>query len=237
MPTNSNRLLDALLPESRAAILAVAKQVPLSIRTSLQAQEESPRFVYFLTSGVASVVVRHVEGSSAETALIGREGVTSALAFLGSAAPTAECFMQVSGAGLRVPLANLQQLFDSSVDIRTRILQCVQQEAMTTTQIAACNVAHEAEARLARWLLMVSDRTGDLQFQLTQEFISQMLGARRTTVALAAGSLQTSGFIEYTRGRVTILSHEELQTAACDCYGVTRRLFTDLYAKLPPRQG
>ena len=137
--------------------------------------------------------------------------------------------MQVAGSGWQIPLPALRELFLHSEEIRSRILQCIQQQALTTTQVAACNTAHEAESRLARWLLMVQDRTQEDTFQLTQDFLAQMLGARRTTVALAAGTLQHSGFIEYSRGRVTILSRENLKTAACDCYEVTYRLLQHLY--------
>jgi CRP-like cAMP-binding protein len=225
----NNLLLEALSPESREAILSEAKEVSLAARHSLQAQEEEPLYVYFLTSGIASIVVAHFEGASSETLLIGHEGFTSGLSLLGSSAPTAECMMQVSGTGFQVPLPALRELFQKSSEIRTRLLQCIQQQAMTTIQIAGCNATHEAEPRLARWLLMVQDRTQEDTFQLTQEFVAQMLGARRTTVALAAGALQRSGLIEYSRGRVTILSREALQAAACDCYQVTRRLITNLY--------
>jgi CRP-like cAMP-binding protein len=227
----TNLLLDSLSPDSRTAILSQCKYMDLPVRTSLQAQEEDPRYAYFLTSGVASVVVGHFEGASSETALIGREGLTGGLSLLGPSVPTAECFMQVAGAGYQMPLNGLRDLFLSSMDIRTRILQCIQQQSLTTIQVAACNAAYESEPRLARWLLMIVDRTGEEYFQLTQEFLAQMLGARRTTVALAAGVLQRSGLIEYSRGKVKILARTGLEAAACDCYEVTHRLLMDLYPK------
>ena len=225
----TNLLLEALSPESRSQILALSKQVPLPVRTSLQESEQQPRNIYFPTSGVASVVVAVPDGGSIETALIGREGLTGALSLLGPSAPPTECFMQVAGAGLCIPFGPFRDLFLKSEEIRHRILESIQQQSMTTTQIAVCNKLHEAEERLARWLLMVYDRTGENSFQLTQEFLAEMLGARRTTVALVAGTLQRAGFIEYHRGRVSIKSVEELETVACDCYPVTRRLLRALY--------
>jgi CRP-like cAMP-binding protein len=225
----TNALLRALSRASREQILSLSKEVPLPVRTELQPPEEPPRYIHFLTSGVASVVVTLAEGGSAETALIGREGMTSGYALLGRSNSPTECFMQVAGSGYRMEFDQARELFRQSEEIRTRILQCVQQQALVTSQVAACNKLHDAEARLARWLLMVSDRTGEDSFQLTQEFIAQMLGTRRTTVALVAGTLQRSGFIEYTRGKVTIRSREHLMTAACECYEVTRRLMTEMY--------
>jgi len=230
----TNILLESLPKRLREAILSESKELPLPQRTSLQAQEEDPRYAYFLTSGVASVVVGHSEGAACETLLIGREGVTGALSLLGASVSPAECFIQVPGTGYQFPFPRLRELFSSSPELRTRVLECVQQQAMSTIRVAACNAAHEAEPRLARWLLMIQDRTEEDSFQLTQEFLAQMLGARRTTVALAAGSLQKSGLIEYSRGKVTILSREDLRSAACDCYGVTKRLLTELYGETIP---
>ena len=226
---NTNLLLESLSVASREAILSQARELTLPIRFSLQAQEEAPRYSYFLTAGVASVVIGHFEGASSEIVLIGREGITGALSLLGTSAPPTECFLQVAGRGFQVSFLRIQELFEESTEIRKRILQCVQQQSMTTSQVAACNTAHEAEPRLARWLLMVQDRTQSDEFQLTQDFLAQMLGARRTTVALAAGTLQRSGFIEYSRGTVKILSRDALKTAACECYAVTERLFKNLY--------
>ena len=232
MPTSAplhNLLLEAISPESRSELLAHADHVALPLKMSLQAQGETPRYAYFLTSGIASVVVSSEEGGSAETSLIGNEGLTGAFSLLGPTVPPTDCFIQLSGTGYRLSLSTLRKHFQSSEEIRTRILECVQQQAMTTSQLAACNKLHEAEARLARWLLMVQDRTHEPSFQLTQEFLAMMLGTRRTTMALVAGALQRAGFLEYTRGRITIQSREHLEAAACDCYAVTRDLLARLY--------
>ena len=98
------------------------------------------------------------------------------------------------------------------------------------SQLAACNKLHDSEARLSRWLLMVQDRLQEDLLPLTQEFLAEMLGARRTTVAISAGALQRAGLIEYRRGKVKILSRENLESAACDCYKISRRLYNALYS-------
>jgi CRP-like cAMP-binding protein len=225
----TNLLLDSLSPVNRDEILSRAKELKLPVRTSLQVQGETPRYAYFLTSGVASVVVTLQDGGSAEVALIGRDGIVGALPRLGPAIPPTDCFIQLAASGYRIAQADLKPLFLQSEEIRSRILESVQQQAMSMGQIAACNKLHEAEARLARWFLMVQDIIQEDAFNLTQEFIAEMLGTRRTTVALAAGSLQRAGFIEYKWGKVTILSRDELRTAACDCYSVVERLVKNLY--------
>ena len=98
-------------------------------------------------------------------------------------------------------------------------------------QIAGCNRLHEAEERLARWLLMAQDRTQSDVLNFTQEFLAMMLGARRTTVTLIAGALQKAGLIEYQRGHVKILDRVNLEAAACDCYRIIRDLHTNLYGQ------
>jgi len=195
----------------------------------LQEQESRPKQAYFLTSGFASVVVNLPEGSAAEVALVGREGVVGSLAVMGPSVPSTVCFIQQAGRGYKMRFSDLQTIFRESEDVRDRVLEAAQVQAMTTSQLAACNKLHDSEARLARWLLMVRDRTNDEFLPLTQEFLAEMLGTRRTTVALAAGSLQKAGFIKYSRGKVRILSAENLAEAACDCYAVVKRLYDGLY--------
>jgi CRP-like cAMP-binding protein len=108
-------------------------------------------------------------------------------------------------------------------------LEFVQEQTLSVSQIAGCNRLHEAEARLARWLLMAQDRTRSDVLNFTQEFLAMMLGAQRTTVTLVAGDLQRSGLIEYRRGRVKILNRKSLEEAACDCYKVIKNLYNNLY--------
>ena len=224
-----NYLLEALSPASRELILSAATHVTLPPRSILMEQDAETPYAYFITSGIASVVVLVPDGGSAEVVLIGHEGMVGALALLGPAPVPAQCFMQVAGSAWRVPLPQLRRIFDQSEEIRARILEMVQQQALTMAQITACNRLHDAEARLARWLLMVSKRIESDTLHLTQEFIAQMLGTQRTTVALVAGSLQRSGLIAYSRGRVTIHSQDDLESAACECYKVVHRLFVNLY--------
>jgi CRP-like cAMP-binding protein len=137
--------------------------------------------------------------------------------------------MQLAGTGYRIPLADLHEAFLDSAEIRARILEFVQEQALSLSQLAACHRLHDAEERLSRWLLMVKDRVNSDVIDLTQEFLAEMLGSRRTTVTLAAGVLQRSGLIEYTRGRVRILDRDKLEQAACDCYQVVKALHHKLY--------
>lgn len=225
----TNLLLDALSPENRERILAVSRFVPLPSKTVLYEAGEQLEYAYFLTSGVASIVIELAEGGSAEVALIGYESVVGGLQLLGPALAPSRCFLQVAGGGYRMPFAELRKIFRESEEVRDLILQGVQQQSMTMSQLAACNKLHDAEPRLARWLLMVQDRVQDDTLTLTQEFLAQMLGTQRTTVVMVAGAFQRSGLISYSRGKVTIHSRENLESAACDCYKVVRELYDNLY--------
>ena len=229
MSDQNNLLLEALSQKSRDLILSVAKHVALDSRSMLMERERAPNDAWFITSGIASVVVTVPKGGSAEVVLIGSEGMVGGLSLLGPAPVPAHTFMQLPGSAWRVPFAEMKRIFLSSEEIRMRILEMVQQQSLTMAQVAACNKLHDAEARLARWLLMVSERVKSDTLLITQEFIAEMLGTQRTTVALVAGSLQRNGLITYSRGRVKIHSQKKLQTVACDCYPVTRRLFSNLY--------
>jgi len=205
-----NLLLDALTEGTRNTVLALTKHVDLPLHTMLHEQSEMPTYAYFLRSGVASVVVSMPEGGSAEVGLIGREGVIGALHIIGPTPAPAQCFLQME-------------------ELRRRMLEFVQQQSVTLGQIAACNKLHEAEARLARWLLMSRDRATADTMTMTQEFLADMLGTRRTTVTLVAGSLARQGMIDYKRGKVTVLDRAALERTACDCYRVTKEALVKLY--------
>jgi CRP-like cAMP-binding protein len=222
-------LLDALSPELCQAVVRLCRPIDLPIRTLLHEQGEIPAHVYFLCSGVTSVVVTMAEGGSAEVGLIGREGLVGAMQLLGPTPTPAQSFIQMEGDALRIRLDDLRAIFLKSDELRSRILEFVQQQTVTLEQIAACNKLHEAEERLARWLLMSRDRADQDTMTMTQEFMADMLGTRRTTVTLVASSLQERGLISYRRGKVTIVSRHELEKAACDCYRVCKEALHNLY--------
>ena len=201
---------------------------------SLYEAEQIPPYAYFPTSGIASVVTAMRNGSTAEVGLIGNEGLVGSLHLLGSLPVSTRCFIQLEGTGLRISMVVLKDAFQSSDEIRSRILEFVQEQALSVSQLAACQRLHEAEARLSRWLLMAQDRTQDDMLEFTQEFLAMMLGAQRTTVTTVAGALQRSGLIEYSRGQVKIIDRESLEEAACDCYQVTKRLYGKLYREKVP---
>lgn len=235
-------MLDCLPGDVRDTLLRSAERVELARHTPLADSQSLPAHGYFLCEGLASLVVSTSGGGAAEVAMCGKDGLVGAFSLLGNQPSSAETFMQVSGEGYRVPRKTLEHLFQAEEAFRGLVLAWIQVTLHTSLQTSACGLLHEAEARLARWLLMTSDRTDSDTMDLTQEFLAQMLGTQRTTIALIAGNLRKSGLIDYTRGRLRILNRTGLQAAACECYGVARSSLLHLYpalklAETPPIQG
>jgi CRP-like cAMP-binding protein len=235
MPLSGNLLLDALSPACREALLTHCVEVDLPLRKSLYEAGDTPRYAYFITSGIASVVASMEDGSTAEVGLIGREGLVGSFHLLGPAPVSTTCFIQLNATALRIPYSEMIGAFRANEEIRDRVLEFVQEQAVSLSQLAGCNRLHENEERLSRWLLMAQDRTQSDVLLFTQEFLAMMLGARRTTVTVIAGILQRSGLIEYQRGRVKIINRDNLEAAACDCYQITKELYAGLYRKPLPQ--
>lgn len=219
----SNVILNALPPQL-SAFRARLTPIPLPVGTVIYEAHEIPRFAHFLTSGIASVVTTMQDGGSVETGMWARESLAECMHLGGSDRLPSRCFMQMSGSALRMPFADLARDVENLEPLRVAIRRSVQTQALILGQLVACNRLHEVEERLARWLLMLQDRTQGDELLITQEFLAEMLGSRRTTVTLAAGALQRIGLIEYQRGRLRILDRERLESAACECYPVIRRL-------------
>lgn len=228
MPTD-NFLLRCLRTEDRALILEKSSRIALPLRTRLYEAKETPKHAYFMTSGVASVVTTMPDGATAEVNFTGREGVVGALHLMGPAEILTNCFVQMAGSAMRIPTSDLRRIFASSERIRYRILEFLQQDAAVVGQIAGCNRLHDSQERLARWLLMASDRMQSDEFDITQEFLAETLGSRRTTVTMVAASLQRGGLIEYRRGRMKILDRKGLEKTACACYTMIKDLYEGLY--------
>ena len=228
-PPLSNLLLESLPAAERTSLLDKLEPIALPVDTVLFEPDEQPRHLYFVTSGIASIVTTMSGGGAVEVGLMGREGLPGSIFLLGSQTGLTRCMMQVEGAGLRMRFKQFEQEFFSSPTLHRRILEHVQHDSLVLTQLSACNRLHEVEERMARWLLMVADRLESPELPLTQEFLSEMLGTRRSTVTITAGTLQRGGLIRYGRGHIQILDREGLQDTACECYPVVQKLYRNLY--------
>ena len=223
----SNHILNAL-PQQLNGFRSKLSAVPLPVGMALYEAHEIPKFAHFLTSGIASVVTTMQDGGSVETGMWAREGLVECMHLAGSDRIPSRCFMQMGGTALRMPYADLAHEVENLEPLRAAIHRSIQTQALILGQLIACNRLHEVEERLARWILMLQDRTQGEELLITQEFLAEMLGSRRTTVTLAAGALQRIGLIEYQRGHVRILDRDRLESAACECYPVIRKLSNGL---------
>jgi CRP-like cAMP-binding protein len=227
----TNLFLSALSPESRDLLVSLSTPMDLPQRTVLYRPNIRPSYGYFIESGIASVVTPMGEGEATEVGFIGAEGIVGALHLLGLAPIPTLCVIQLSARALRIKLAALRKAFHDSIEIREHILDLVQRQSIMVGQIAGCNRTHDVKQRLTRWLLMAQDRTGTNTLNFTQEYLGEMIGARRTTVTAVASDLQRQGLLEYKRGELRILNREDLEMETCDCYQIIRRLFSGLYMR------
>lgn len=176
--------------------------------------------VYFLNDGMASVLNVQPDGKSVEVGLIGKEGFVGVPVIFGFKTSATRIITQGDATAYRIPTDLLQRILPTCPRLKLELERFSLLLAFQSSQLAACNRLHGVEERLARWLLMSYDRIGNETMPLTQEFLGQMLGARRTSVSVAACILQKAGMITYTRGNVTISDLDKLRQAACDCYTV-----------------
>jgi len=229
IPVERNRLLHALPRQEYERLLPLVQPVSLAFRERLYEKDRPIEHVYFVRTGVVSMVSLLEDGEIVEVATIGNEGMVGLPAFLGMDSISLETFVQVPGEGLRMRAAALQQEVAHGGALLRLLQRYTQAMFVQIAQGSACNRAHPTEERLARWLLMTQDRVGADQFPLTQEFMAQMLGVRRPSVNLTARVLQHAGLIRYGRGRITVLDREGLESAACECYGLIRREYDRMY--------
>jgi CRP-like cAMP-binding protein len=230
----TNRLLAALSPQARELLLNRAIEVALPTKTRLYEAEETPSHAYFMTSGMASIVISMENGETAEVGIVGSEGLVGGLHILGPGKVSTNSVIQLEATALKIPLSDLRKAFRTSEEIRGRILEFYQEQSVMVSQLAGCNRLHEAEERLSRWLLMAQDRAQSEVLNFTQEFLGMMLGSRRPTVTIIARTLQRAELIEYSRGRVKVIDREGLESAACDCYKIIRELLKNLYTRPLP---
>ncbi len=227
--SNSNNLLLAALPaEDYKHFIPHLDEVSFPIGKVLHPPGERIKDVYFPTQGMVSLISILEDGSTTEIALIGNEGMIGMPVFWGGNYSTNCAVVQLEGSGLKLNAEIFKQKFLSSEVLQKRLLLYTQALLTQVSQNAACNRQHTIEERLCRWLLSVCDCIGKDNFPLTQEFISQMLGIRRSSVTVAAGTLQKAGLIRYNRGNINIINIKDLEAAACECYCLVKKEYKRL---------
>ena len=180
------------------------------------------RFVHFPHDCVISLVTELKDGSSVEAMTVGCDGFAGMAVFHGLSSSRLTLIGQISGTAHRLPSTEFRRLLGECEALDRLIHRYSQFVFETVSQSAACNRMHVIEQRCARWLLMSEDRVGRNHFDLTQEFLAEMLGVRRPGVTVAMGALEKAGFISHGRGRIAVTDRPGLEGAACECYGVIK---------------
>jgi CRP-like cAMP-binding protein len=223
-----NRLLAALPVEERLRLGSELRLVELGMREQIYDTGDAITQIYFPVNCVISMVAAVEDDVAVEIAMIGLEGMAGLPAFLGTAVNPHRSFCQVPGQALRLETVTLRRFLAGDGALHDLLHRYTQAVMAFLAQNIACNRLHSAEERTARWLAQTHDRVGSDSFQITQDFLAQMLGARRATVSESARTLQQAGLIRYSRGRITILDRDGLQAAACQCYLTIRHEFDKL---------
>ncbi len=187
---------------------------------------------YFPQGAVLSLLTVLENGSAIETANIGREGAFGLFAAMYSRTSFNRCIVQLEGDLVRCPIQVLQSEFQRSEHVRDLLVSYSETQLSQVQQTVACNAMHTTEERICRWLLMMHDRAEGEVLSYTHEFLSNMLGANRKSVTLAAQALQTAGLISYRRGKIQILDRRGLEKASCECYAIVSERF-DAFLKPP----
>lgn len=217
-----NRLLAALPGDVLTLLEPDFKQVVLPQGLVCFDPGDPINQVYFPHTGMISCLVTTGDGEMVETSSVGREGAVGLQSGLGRRVSFTRAIVQIAGKFTVLPTARLENAVGRSPALRDMVLRYIETLWAEAQQNAACNAVHDGSARLSRWLLQCADKIGSDQLLLTQEFLADMLGVRRTTVTLLAQELQKGGILRYSRGRITILDRARLEHAACECYGAVR---------------
>lgn len=223
-----NYLLRALSAADRQAIIPHLAEVSLERGQSLFEPGDPVEQVFFPSNAVLSIATVMRDGRSVESSTIGHESATPLLWALSGGCSRARIFAQIGGAAIRIPAATLRAKAAESPALMALLVRHAASLNFQAEQGVACNILHDAPARLARWLLMTQDRTGNRSLPLKQEHMSVMTGVQRTTISAVANQLRGAGLIRFSRGNVEILDRPGLEAAACECYQTVRAEFDEL---------
>ena len=186
--------------------------------------------LYFLEEGMASMTTTFKDGSQVEVGMFGYESVIGVSALMGTKKSLNRVYTQIAGHGYSCHVEDARREFRLGGYFQFLALRYVQAQLVQSMQTAGCNAKHNFEQRLARWLLICADRAHIDTFNISHEFLADMLGGRRPTISTTAGILKRKGLIEYTRGEIRILDIPGLTKASCECY-LTIKDYLDNYSK------
>jgi CRP-like cAMP-binding protein len=230
VPTSrfSNYLLQSLSPAISERLHL--RRVRLEVGRVMEFPGMSINNLFFIEDGVGSMTSTFQDGSEVEVGMFGCESVIGISALMGVKRSLNRVYMQLAGSGYMSPIEAAKMEFTQCEDFQRLALRYVQTQLIQATQTAGCNARHNIEQRLARWLLLVADRAGTPLLRISHQFLADMLGVTRPSVAITAHQLRERGLIDYQRAVIQITDREGLERCTCECYGIVRR-YLDSYAE------
>lgn len=235
-----NHLLAALPADEYARLLPNLELVPMPLGHVLYESGAQMRHVHFPITSIVSLLYVMEDGASAETAIVGNEGIVGVSLFTGGETMPNRAVVQSAGHAYRLKGQLLKDEFNRfggrrSGALHNLLLRYTQALLTQMAQTAVCNRHHSLDQQLCRWLLLSFDRSPSNELVITQELIANMLGVRRESVTEAAGNVQRAGLIEYNRGHITVIDRPGLEARACECYAVVRKEFDRLLPEIIAR--
>ncbi|AIO71006.1 Crp/Fnr family transcriptional regulator [Burkholderia oklahomensis] len=229
---NANHLLAALPEVDREHLLPHLTLVDMPLGKVLYESGGSLSHVYFPTTAIVSLLYVMEDGSSAEIAIVGNDGLIGIALFMGGETTPSRAIVQSGGQAYRLDARILKDEFRRGGSMQRLLLRYTQALITQMAQTAVCNRHHSIDQQLCRWLLLSLDRLPSNELTMTQELIANMLGVRRSGVTEAALKLQDAGLIRYSYGHIEVLDRPGLEKRACECYGVVKREFDRLLPDL-----
>jgi len=218
-----NDLLASLSPAEFKRLSAHLEPVEMSLGQVIYESGRVLDYVHFPTTCIISLLYVMENGSSAEIAIVGHEGLVGISLFMGGETTPSRAVVQSAGRAFRLAARHLRAEFGRAGSMQQQLLRYTQSLITQMAQTAVCNRHHSVDQQLCRWLLLSLDRLASDELVMTQELIANMLGVRREGVTAAAGKLQDAGVIKYRRGRIKVLDRPRLEAMSCECYDVVRK--------------
>lgn len=223
-----NHLIDLLPRKDRLRFLAACDNVELTLAEVLCEPGKPTKYVYFPSEGFISLIAVVKGSPGVEVGMVGREGMLGVQLALGVTTAPLHALVQGAGAALRIGTKAFKAELAASAALQNELNRYLYVLMSQLAESTACVRFHQIGPRLARWLLMSQDRSQASSFEVTQEFLAYMLGVRRVGITAAAGALQKSGLISYSRGKLTVLNRKGLERAACGCYAADQKTYAEL---------
>jgi CRP-like cAMP-binding protein len=218
----ANALLEWMPAPEWDRISPSLEEVDMPLGQVLYESGSKMTHVYFPTTAIVSLLYVMEDGSSAEIAVVGHEGIVGIALFMGGETTPSRAVVQSAGKGFRLRAQLIKEEFNRSVPVMHLLLRYTQALITQMAQTAVCNRHHSLDQQLCRWLLLSLDRLSGNELVMTQELIANMLGVRREGVTEAALKLQKMGLIRYARGHITVLDRPGLEARVCECYAVVK---------------